>query len=59
MPLYELRRNGTPVERVRTVPGGFEDTRLGLMVRERSGTSGWHRIDSPERGEPDGARDTD
>lgn len=55
MPLYELRRGGRAVERVRTVTGRFEDTRLGLMVLERDRTGevdGWHLVDEPAESRP-------
>lgn len=45
MPLYERRKNGKPVERVRAVARGFEDTRLGLLAADRKGPDGWHLVD--------------
>ncbi|GAA1994345.1 hypothetical protein GCM10009799_20560 [Nocardiopsis rhodophaea] len=47
MPLYEYRRGGDVVERVRTVPSGYEDTRLGLLVDHRTGADGWRKADEP------------
>ncbi|GAA1455455.1 hypothetical protein [Nocardiopsis tropica] len=48
MPLYERREGGRAVERVRTVPGSFEDTRLGLLHQDREEhkrADGWHLVD--------------
>jgi hypothetical protein len=48
MPLYENREGGRVRERVRAVPGRFEDTRLGVMHhdREQHGRKdGWHLVD--------------
>ncbi|MUL39628.1 hypothetical protein FZ103_00270 [Streptomonospora sp. PA3] len=48
MPLYEYRQGGRVIERVRTVAGKFEDTRLGLAALDRakhSEADGWHKVD--------------
>ena len=52
MPLYERRKNGKPVERVRAVARGFEDTRLGLLAADRKGADGWHLVDETQAAKP-------
>ncbi|WP_435109927.1 hypothetical protein [Nocardiopsis synnemataformans] len=50
MPLYEHRKGGRAVERVQTVRGSFEDTRLGLLHQDREEhkrADGWHLVEAP------------
>lgn len=58
MPLYELRKGGRAIERVRTRPRGFEDTRLGLMAQERTGKDGWHVVDERDQAPAEPSGDT-
>lgn len=55
MPLYERRKGGRAIERVRTVARSFEDTRLGLLAgarEEKKSADGWHVVDETRPAAP-------